>query len=399
LTDAATVLARCAALGEISEEPGLLVRRFATPALREASDLVGEWMRQAGLDVYEDAVGNLIGRREAATGPGAPAFVLGSHLDTVRDAGRYDGPLGVVAGVAVAERFAGRVLPFALEVVAFADEEGTRFGTTFLGSSAFAGRWDPAWDALTDEAGVTLADALRAYGGDVAEVPGAARARESLLGYSELHIEQGPVLEARDAPVGVVTAITGQSHAEVRFTGIAGHAGTVPMDARHDAAAAAAEWLLVVESLARAREGLVATVGRLELHPGARNVIPAEARLWLDVRHGDDRARHAAIAALREAAVQVGAPRGVAPDWDDRGDIAAVPADPALAARLTACVEAVGAPVERLASGAGHDAAVVAGLAPAAMLFVRCRGGVSHHPAEAVAVEDVAVAIEKLKEY
>jgi allantoate deiminase len=386
MRDAARVLERCARLGEVSEMPGLLVRRYATPAMAAANDLVGGWMRDAGLAVRVDAAGNLIGRREG----GERTLVLGSHLDTVRDAGRYDGPLGVLAALAVVERVAE--LPFAVEVVGFADEEGTRFGTAYLGSRAWAGAWDPGWDAFIDDDGVTLADALRSWGGE----PGAVAAPDwsRLLGYCELHIEQGPVLEAAGEPVGVVTAINGQSHAGVRFTGIAGHAGTVPMEARHDALVAAAEWVVGVETLARAVDGLVATVGRLAVHPGARNVIPGEAELSVDVRHEDDTVRRDAVGALSEQAGEIAAARGVGFEWEAGADAPAVPLDPGLTDRLAAA----GARV-RLPSGAGHDAAVLAPLVPAAMLFVRCAGGISHNPAEHVEEADVAVALDVLERF
>jgi allantoate deiminase len=391
--DAATVLERCARLGDISEEPGLLVRRYATPAMRAANDLVGDWMRAAGMTVQLDAAANLIGRREGAE-PGAPALVLGSHLDTVRDAGRYDGPLGVIAALAVVERLGDARLPFAVEVVGFADEEGTRFGTAFLGSRAWAGTWDPEWAELRDDDGVTLREALRAFGGDADAVPSAVREPAELLGYCELHIEQGPVLEAAGEPVGVVTAINGQTHARARFVGAAGHAGTVPMEARHDALAAAAEWIVAVEALARGREGLVATVGRAVVHPGAGNVIPGAVELSLDVRHGDDAVRHAAEGELRERAGAVAAARGVGLEWEKRAGIAAVPLDPDLSDRLADA----GAPV-RLPSGAGHDAVTLARMVPAAMLFVRCLGGISHNPAEHVEEDDVAVALDVLERF
>jgi allantoate deiminase len=391
--DAATVLERCARLGEISEEPGLLLRRYATPAMGEANELVGGWMRAAGMTVRTDAAGNLVGRREGAE-PGARAFVLGSHLDTVRDAGRYDGPLGVIAGLAVVERLGGARLPFAVEVVGFADEEGTRFDTNFLGSRAWAGTWDPEWNELADDEGVTLADALRRFGGDPDGIAAAVRDPAELLGYCELHMEQGPVLEAAGEPVGVVTAIIGQMHARARFVGAAGHAGTVPMEARHDALVAAAEWIVAVEALARSRDGLVATVGRVAVHPGGGNVIPGLVELSLDLRHGDDAVRHAAEADLRERAGAIAAARGVGLEWEKRGGIAAVPMDPELTERLVAA----GAPV-RLPSGAGHDAATMARLVPAAMLFVRCLGGISHNPAEHVEEADVAVALDVLERF
>ena len=378
MTTAARVLERCDALGAISEEPGRLVRRFATPAMREAHALVAGWMREAGLETREDAVGNLIGSRGER-----PRVALGSHCDTVIDAGRYDGPLGVIAGIAIAER-----LPdVPLEVISFADEEGVRYGTAFLGSSAMAGTFDPAQLALTDAEGVAMGDLV----GDPATA-----ARDDVAAYVELHIEQGPVLERADVPVGVVTTITGQTHVEVAFEGEAGHAGTVPMDARRDALAAAAAFVLAAEALARGREGLVATVGRIAAEPGARNVIPGRATLSLDVRHVDDAARLDAVAALRGEAERIAAERGAGLDWDERGATEAVPADPELARRLE---EAVGGPVVRLPSGAGHDGVAMSAIAPVAMLFVRCERGISHNPAEAVAEADVAVALDVLERF
>jgi allantoate deiminase len=386
LSSAATVLRRCARLGEVSEEPGRLVRRFATPAMREANELVGGWMREAGLAVRTDAAGNLIGRRDG----GARTLVLGSHLDTVIDAGRYDGPLGVLAAIAVVERLPE--LPFAVEVVGFADEEGVRYPTSFLGSSALAGSFRREWLELRDGDGVALADALREFGGD----PEKIAARDDLLGYVELHIEQGPVLERRGAPVGVVTSITGQTQAELTFRGEAGHAGTVPMADRRDALAAAAEWMLAAEALARGREGLVATVGRLSVEPDARNVIPGEAWLSLDVRHTDDAVRRRAVAELRAEAERVAAGRAVALHWDERGETAAVPTSPELTERLAA---AIGPHAVTLPSGAGHDGVAMAAVAPVAMLFVRCERGISHNPAEAVAEADVAVALDVLERF
>jgi allantoate deiminase len=391
LSTAAKVLERCARLGEVSEEPGRLVRRFATPAMREANELVGGWMREAGLAVRTDAAGNLIGRREG----GERTLVLGSHLDTVIDAGRYDGPLGVLAAIAVVERLLE--LPFAVEVVGFADEEGVRYPTSFLGSSALAGSFAREWLELRDADGVPLADALREFGGDPENLASAARA--DLLGYCELHIEQGPVLERRGAPVGVVTSITGQTQAELTFRGEAGHAGTVPMTDRRDALAAAAEWMLGAEAIALLHEGLVATVGRIAAAPGARNVLPGAAWLSLDVRHTDDGVRRQAIADLRGAAEQVATDRDVALQWDVRGETAAVPTSPELTMRLTAAVEATGVRVEALPSGAGHDGVAMAAVAPIAMLFVRCERGISHNPAEAVAEADVAVALDVLERF
>jgi len=395
LSSAASVLERCARLGGISEEPGRLVRRYATPAMREANDLVAGWMRDAGLHVHEDAAGNLVGRRD---GPGK-TLLLGSHLDTVIDAGRYDGPLGVVGAIAVLERFWDRALPFAVEVVGFADEEGVRYPTAFLGSSALAGRFAPGWLDLRDAEGTTMAEALRAFGGDPGAIASAARRPEDLLAYCELHIEQGPVLERRGAPVGIVTTITGQTHAEVCFRGEAGHAGTVPMNARRDALAAAAEWMLAAEAVARRRQGTVATVGRIGVEPGARNVIPGVARMTIDVRHTSNAVRREAIADLRAEAQRIAAGREVDMDWEAHGETAAVPTSPDLADRLADAVEAAGHPPERLPSGAGHDAVTMSSLTDVAMLFVRCERGISHNPAEAVAEADVAVALDVLERF
>jgi allantoate deiminase len=361
LSGAARVLERCDRLAQVSEERGRLTRRFGTPAMKEANALVAGWMREAGLDTREDAVGNLIGRR----GDG-PVLMLGSHLDTVVDAGRYDGPLGVL----IAIEAAGRV-PRDLEVVGFADEEGARFGTAYLGSSALTGRFDPAWRELRDR-DVRLGDLVGEVG----------PARDDVLGYVEVHIEQGPVLERLDQPVGVVTVIAGQSHAEVTFVGEAGHAGTVPMEDRRDALTAAAAWILAVE-----RAG--GTVGRADVVPGVRNVIPGRVTLTLDLRGADDAARHEAVGRLRDEAQSIAASRSVTVTWDDTGDVPAVAMDE----RLTA---AFGVDV-RLPSGAGHDAAMMANIAPAAMLFVRCTGGISHNPAESVEEADVAVALDALE--
>jgi len=335
-------------------------------------------MREAGLDTREDAVGNLIGTR------GEPVVSFGSHLDTVVDAGRYDGPLGVVAGIEVADRL--RDVP--LEVISFADEEGVRFGTSFLGSSAMAGTFDVAQLRWTDADGVRLGDLV----GDPANA-----ARDDVRAYVELHIEQGPVLERAGAAVGVVTTITGQTNAELTFTGEAGHAGTVPMDARRDALAAAAAFVLAAE--ARGGDGLVATVGQLAVAPGARNVIPGAATLSLDVRHGSDAVRRQAVGDLRAEAERIAAKREVELDWDARGETAAVPTSEELTERLGAAVAAAGQPVEHLPSGAGHDGVAMAAIAPIAMLFVRCERGISHNPAENVDAADVEVALDVLERF
>ncbi|HMJ32973.1 MAG TPA: allantoate amidohydrolase [Baekduia sp.] len=399
-TPAERVVERCRVLAAVSEEPARLTRRFATPAMQQANALVGGWMAGAGMSVRTDAAGNLVGRADGAD-PAAGTLLLGSHLDTVRDAGAFDGPLGVLSAVAcvAALRDAGVLLPFAVEVLGFSDEEGLRFGTAYLGSRAVAGTFDAALLELTDDDGITARDALAGFGGDPAGVPGASRRGERILGYVEVHIEQGPVLEERDAPVGVVTAIAGATRAEVRFTGVAGHAGTVPMASRHDAACAVAEFVLAVEAAGRQTEGLVATVGRLSALPGAPNVVPGGAVASLDVRHAEDAVRDGAVARLRAEARDIAAGRGLRLDWSPRLDSAAVAVDPELTARLARVVSARGLPDVRLASGAGHDGVALSELCPIAMLFVRCAGGLSHHPDESVAVADVAVALDVLRDF
>jgi allantoate deiminase len=387
---AGDVLDRADRLAACTEEPGRLTRRFATPELARAGDLVLEWMRDAGMSVRRDAIGNVIGRWEPPGGAPAGTLLLGSHLDTVRDAGRYDGMLGVLVALACVERLSDA--PFAIEVLGFADEEGVRYGTAYLGSSVVAGAFDPAALERRDADGVAMADAIAAFGGDPAALASARRADGDLLGYVEVHIEQGPVLEAEHLPVGIVTGIAGQTRAEVTFEGVAGHAGTVPMALRRDALVAAAE--LVGAAEARAVDGLVATVGELTVQPGASNVIPARATLSLDVRHLDDAARAAAVADLRERADAIARERGLGVTWTDVQATDAVACAPALTAELEAAVGDAGVRVVRLPSGAGHDAAVMARLTAVAMLFVRCAGGVSHNPAEAVAAGDVAVAID-----
>ena len=393
-------MARIATLAAISEEPDRLTRRCLTPALEMAMVTVAGWMQTAGLTVRRDTVGNLIGRYAAAHAP-ARTLLLGSHLDTVRDAGAFDGPLGVLLALAAVEDLSARGmrLPFALEVLAFSDEEGLRFGTAYLGSNAFAGGFDPATLDLRDTASISLADAIRATGGDPAALAGARRAADDLIGYCEWHIEQGPVLEARDFPVGVVTAIAGQSRIAVRFTGQAGHAGTVPMAARHDALAAAAEFVLAVEARAGQTAGLVATVGRLLVEPGAPNVIPGHVLLSLDVRHADDALREVACADLVATAQAIGQRRRILVGWAVLQATPAVACDVSLTAILAQAIAAGGTSVQSLPSGAGHDAVVLSTLTPVAMGFVRCRAGLSHHPDEWVAPADVAVALAALQRF
>lgn len=399
---ARSVMERCDILGSYSEEPDCLTRRFASPAMRKANEAVAAWMQDAGMTVQQDRVGNLIGRYEASQA-GAKTLLLGSHLDSVRDAGKYDGPLGVMVALASVERLhaRGEHLPFAIEVLGFADEEGLRYNSSYIGSKVVTGTFDPAYLHLTDAEGITMAEAIRAFGGD--PDPDALQTahwnRDELLGYCEVHIEQGPVLEARNLPVAVVSAISAQNHINVRFVGEAGHAGTVPMSLRHDALCAAAEFVLAVEAIAPKLPGLVATVGQISVHPGASNVIPGQATLNVDVRHQDDTVCDQACRQLEARAQEIATARHISVNWQMGKRHRAVPCTAQLSKLLAQAIDEVGYPPLSLPSGAGHDAVTLSELTNIAMLFVRCRGGISHNPAESVTTEDVEVAIQVLERF
>ncbi|HZU04265.1 MAG TPA: allantoate amidohydrolase [Ktedonobacteraceae bacterium] len=397
-----TVMDRCEILSRYSEEPDRLTRRFASPALRQACAAVANWMQAAGMTVQSDAIGNLIGRYEADR-TGAKTFLLGSHLDTVRDAGKYDGPLGVLTALACVERLyhQQRRLPFAIEVLAFADEEGLRYHNAYLGSKAMTGTFDPRLLSLIDADGIAMNEAIRASGcnPDPQLLQTPRWQRDELLGYCEVHIEQGPILESRNNPVGVVTAISGQKRFMVDLLGQAGHAGTVPMNLRHDALCAAATFILATEALAKSIPGLVATVGQLSVQPGASNVIPGQVTLSLDVRHQDDVLREQACQQLYEQARQISEERKIRLHWQLLQDDPSVVCTARLVQLLEQAIQQEGYSVDALPSGAGHDTVVLSKLTDVAMLFVRCRGGISHHPAEAVKAEDVAVAIQVLERF
>lgn len=399
-TYAARVMQRIDALGAVSDEPGRLTRTYGSPAMRRANEFVAGWMREAGMTARTDAIGNLVGRYEGASAR-AKTLLLGSHLDTVRDAGRFDGPLGVLTAIACVQRLndAGRRLPFALEVIGFADEEGVRFHTTYLGSRALAGSLGEADLQRKDAAGVTLAEAIRAFGGDSGALKTCRRDPAQLLGYVEVHIEQGPVLQEKNLPVGVVTAIAGQTRVEAAFHGRAAHAGTTPMALRQDALTAAARFLRDAEVIASRHPGLVVTSGQLEVRPGASNVIPALVKLSLDVRHADDTVRFAACELLEVTARFDAAHRRAGLDWEIIQATRAVVCCPRMAAQLAEAVAAHAGPAELLHSGAGHDAAALAALTPVAMLFVRCKDGISHHPDESVQEADVCAAIGVLGDF
>ncbi len=388
---------RCDQLAGFSEEAETLTRPFATESMQKAHELVGHWILEAGMRVSRDNIGNVHGHYEADA-PGRPTLLLGSHLDTVRGAGKYDGMLGVLVAIDAVQTLhdAGRRLPFGIEVLGFADEEGLRFGSTYLGSRALAGTLLPADLRLVDAKGVTLAQAITAFGGDPMRIADDRWTGGDLLGYIEVHIEQGPVLESRLLPVGVVSAIAGQNRYAITLTGEAGHAGTVPMNGRRDALAAAAEIVLAAEEAALGRPGLVATVGKLDVYPGATNVIPDHVLMSLDVRHAEDAARVETCARILERAKDVGAERNVAVDVKQLSENAAVPCSRRVIDLLSHAVQEAGQEVLLLPSGAGHDGVAVSSLTDFGMLFVRCKGGISHHPAESVAVEDVAIALDVL---
>ena len=368
--------------------------------MRRANQLVGAWMREAGMMTRVDAMGNLIGHY-AGQKPGAKILLLGSHLDTVRNAGKFDGPLGVVLAIGCVGKLHRQKirLPFAIEVVGFADEEGVRYQTAYLGSKVLAGCFDERDLRRKDANGIAMADAIKRFGGNPAKLKSARLNPQNLLGYVEAHIEQGPVLEHRNLAVGVVTAIAGQSRFNISFAGCAGHAGTVPMDLRRDALCAAAELIVTVEKFARKTNGLVATVGQVHAEPGASNVIPGAAMLTLDVRHQRDSVRLASGAALQKLGRRIAEARQMKLVWQPVQQTASVPCSPQLSRCLKRAVKSHQRAVATLPSGAGHDAAVMARITPAAMLFVRCQGGVSHHPDESVKLADVHTAIEVLVDF
>ncbi|MBS4073915.1 allantoate amidohydrolase [Ameyamaea chiangmaiensis] len=395
------VVDRCDTLGmgPYSDMEGGLFRPYLGPAHHATIERLTEWMTQAGLSVRLDGAGTLIGRYEGSV-PNAPALVIGSHIDSVRDGGRYDGMLGVVLGIeAVAVLHAESLrLPYAIEVVGFGDEEGSRFPVSMLTSRAFAGTLGGQDLTLCDAAGVRLDDALAAFGLSSRSLPDAARSPADLRAYLEVHIEQGPVLEAERRSLGVVDAIAGQYRFQATVRGTAGHAGTMAMSLRRDALAAAAEMVLAIETCGRAGpDDLVATVGRMEVRPGASNVVPGEVVFTLDIRAGNDVVRGRAADAVCAALHQIARRRDVSLDLVRQQDLPATPCDPSLTAAMAAAVaRTTGAAARHLVSGAGHDAMVLAAITPVSMLFVRCAGGISHHPDEAVEAGDVTLALRTL---
>ncbi|WP_029356018.1 allantoate amidohydrolase [Bosea sp. 117] len=386
------------ALGSISASPEHLTRLFLTPEHRRAADLMAGWMHDAGMAVTEDALGTVRGHWHPA-GEAAPRLLIGSHIDTVENAGRYDGCMGVVVAILALEAAirSGLRPAYGIDVLAFGDEEGSRFPTTLSSSSAVAGVFQPSMLAAEDAQGISFEQALRAYGKDPAEIPAAAYDPNGVIAYLEAHIEQGPVLEVEDEPLGVVSAIAGASRLSVTVTGEAGHAGTVPMRLRHDALLGAAEMALAVERIAKAdRHGMVATVGRVHVDPGAVNVIPSRVVFTIDLRSPSDLSRRDALTRFEREAHKIADHRGLGVVISAFHEVATVPCYRDLQMRLGNAVASLGHRAVTLPSGAGHDGQAMSHLCPIGMLFVRCRGGVSHNPAEYASPSDMGLAVGAL---
>lgn len=396
LQRAEKILARINELAAISGHETGITRTFGTPEFLQGSALVAGWMQQAGLPVYTDNIGNVRGRLLSKK-EGAKTFVIASHIDTVVNAGRFDGPLGVILGLDLLEQLiAGKAeLPFNIELIAFSDEEGVRFHTTYLGSKVVAGSFDHSFLNRADKAGNTLKQVVQSFGGDVDALTQDAIAADNWLGYYEVHIEQGPVLYENKIPVAVVTAIAGQKRIEITFTGIAGHAGTVPMDMRNDALACAAEFIVAVENFAlENKDRLVATVGKLDVTDPASNVIPGKVVCSFDMRSPDERYLDLAYQQLKDIGTKISGKRKIELNWNLIQETKPVTCDNGLNELLKQAISNSKIELVELVSGAGHDAVPISQVAPATMLFVRCFKGISHNPLENAELADMVAAIE-----
>lgn len=394
-----TAISRIESLARLSDHPGHLTRSFLSPASRQAADLLLSWMRDIGLQTSHAPDGTLRGILPGSN-PSAPPLLLGSHYDTVIDAGKYDGPLGIISALAALESLALQniTLPFPVHVLAFSDEEGTRFQTTYLGSRSILAPLDDQTLAATDAKGITLASALASEGWHHNASP-IHYPPHSTRGYVELHIEQGRVLEQLNQPASTVSAIAGQTRLAITLTGHADHAGTTPMSLRRDALTGAAECILSAESLARSHPPAVITVGKIAVHPGASNSIPQRADFTIDLRHPEDNERHALTTELQERFLSITDQRNLTLDWNLVQQSPATPCDPTLTTRLLDSLEAITGFRESLISGAGHDGVALAPAMPIAMLFIRCRDGLSHHPGEYASPEDIDTGIQILTHF
>jgi allantoate deiminase len=386
----------CKTIAAMSEEPDRITRRFLTPPMHDVHAHLRARMEALGMTVHVDAAGNLRGVWRPAGA--SERLILGSHIDTVPGAGAFDGILGVTLALEWVEIAQLIHFPLAIEMIAFSDEEGVRFGVPFLGSRAVAGTFDPALLALKDAEGISAEEAISAFGLDAGKI-GECAVDGGAIGFVEIHIEQGPVLEADHRSVAAVTAIVGQTRLNLSFNGHANHAGTTPMHLRHDALAAAAEWITAVEALALETDGLVATVGKINVEPNVGNVVPGAAQVSLEVRHTEDSARRAAVDKLLATANLIAERRGISLVCKDQLEHAAVPMDKRLTDCMADAIEAAGLPRTTMISGAGHDAMEMAARVPAAMLFLRSPGGISHHAAEAVLEEDVEASLHVGREF
>jgi allantoate deiminase len=390
-------IAECERIASMSEESGRIMRRFLSRPMRDVHTLLHSRMEALGMNVHVDAAGNLRALWQPA-GESGKRFLLGSHIDTVPDAGAFDGVLGVTLALEWVALSQELELPIAIEVIAFSDEEGVRFGAPFLGSRAVAGRFDASLFALTDSEGITVEDAIRDFGLDPARI-GEAELHADAIAFLEIHIEQGPVLESEDLGVATVSSIVGQSRLSLSFTGHANHAGTTPMHLRRDALAAAVEWMTSVEAVAQGTEGLVATVGKVHVEPNASNIVPGVVQLSLDVRHANDSTRVAAVKELVAQADAIADRREITVAQTIQLEQASTPMDERLTALLADAIAGAGFPPYAMSSGAGHDAMVMATRVPTAMLFLRSPGGISHHPAESVLAEDVEATLHVGREF
>jgi allantoate deiminase len=392
------IIARCREIASFTEVPGETTRTFLSPPMHEVHTLLRQWMEPAGMTVHIDAIGNLRGLYSGLT-PNAPRLLIASHLDTVPNAGAFDGILGVILGLAIIEELRNQRLPFAIEVIGFSEEEGVRFSKPFLGSLALVGKLDAETLARTDSNGTSLIQAIRNFDLNPDELPAAIFSSDTFA-YLEFHIEQGSVLESESQPLGIVAAIAGQTRLQLTFTGHANHAGTTPMHLRHDAMAAAAEWITAVERYAKAQTDLfVATIGKVETWPGAGNVIAGKVTASLDVRHAQNNMRESAIRTLLQFAEHASHARGVEFEARTNMEQPAVHMDSRLTNLLHTAAKKAGYPSRTMYSGAGHDAMIIAPHIPSTMLFLRTPGGLSHHPDESVLPQDIEAALATAMEF